>query len=207
MDKDARIAALEDAVKDKDRRIADLRQEINEQNELITELREHIEADDDVTRRWIDTFGLAPGKEPGTLTIAPWIDEALALRKKYNDLIRRFNKLVDFVHARVLPQPMGRPLAASKDQRRRVLVLHKSGKSLRWIADEMNLGLQTVRTVVDKADRVDRTTTSHIERMQLDLRTEKDWRRQEKDMRSLPGRIAAHLESSADLLKQAKGLK
>jgi hypothetical protein len=37
-------------------------------------------------------------------------------------------------------------LAASEVQAKTVTKLHKQGKSLRWMAEETNLGLRTVRT-------------------------------------------------------------
>lgn len=45
-----------------------------------------------------------------------------------------------------------------------MLTLRSAGKSLRVIADETNLGLNTVRTIVDQANRRDRTTRKHLER-------------------------------------------
>ena len=47
----------------------------------------------------------------------------------------------------------GRPLAASEAQVAAVLKLHKASKSLRWIADETSLSLQTVRTIVGRKQR------------------------------------------------------
>lgn len=103
--------------------------------------------------------------------------------------------------------PMGRPLAASGEQRQRILAHHKAGHSLRWIAEEMNLGLQTVRTVIDKKDRVDRTTLDLWERIAPDMRTERDRRRRKKDVDGLRKGIPSLLERSAELIKRAKGLK
>ncbi len=49
-------------------------------------------------------------------------------------------------------QPVGRPLAASEAQQATVRKLRKAGKSLRWIAEETALGLNTVRTILVKAN-------------------------------------------------------
>jgi hypothetical protein len=63
----------------------------------------------------------------------------------------RWNKLVPEYNAVVAPRDIGRPVAASDAQQTEVMVLHKAGKSLRWIAGATGLGLRTVRTIVDKA--------------------------------------------------------
>jgi hypothetical protein len=208
MDKrDQRIAELEDALKEAKRRNDDLRREINDQNTLITELREETEDLRDTLARFKDTFDLAPDTEPGTVTNAPLIDRLDEAQAKYHALIERHNRLVRFVRARVLPMPMGRPLAASGEQRQRILAHHKAGRSLRWIAEEMNLGLQTVRTVIDKKDRVDRTTLDRWERIAPDMRTERDRRRRRRDVDGLRKGIPSLLERSAELIKRAKGLK
>jgi hypothetical protein len=170
--KDQRIAELEDALKDRERRIAELRAEVNDQNKLITELREEIEEGDAIIARWEEVYELAPGKEPGTVTDAPLVAKHNDLVDRHGELVRGYNRLVGIIRSRVAPRPMGRPLAASKAQRERILGLRKAGRSLRWIAEETNLGLQTVRTVIDKKNGVDRTTLSHIDRIAPDLRAE-----------------------------------
>ena len=80
------------------------------------------------------------------------IDDYEELRAKYNKLVGRFNKHI----ARL--QPIGRPLAASEAQEADVLKRHKRGESLRNIAEETTLGLRTVRTIVGRANGMDRTT-------------------------------------------------
>jgi hypothetical protein len=206
-DKDAYIAELLAEIKSRDRRMDELRREINDQNALITELREEMEDLRDTLARFRDTFDLVPGVEPDTVTNGPMVDrlneaqaETYRLAGKYNDLLR-------FTRTRVWPQPMGRPLAASKAQRQRILAHHEAGRSIRWIAEEMNLGVRTVRTVIDKKDGVDRTTLDRWQRISPDMRQERDRRRREKDVRAMRQRIPSLLESSAELIKQAKGLK
>ena len=46
--------------------------------------------------------------------------------------------------------PIGRPLAASEAQIKQVMELRNAGTSLRGIADDTNLRLNTVRTIIDK---------------------------------------------------------
>ena len=201
------IGELEDALKDAKRRNDDLRREINEQNALITDLRETTEDLSDTLARFKDTFDLVPDTEPDTVTNAPLIDRLDEAQARNRALVEKYNKLLRITRARVLPRPYGRPLAASDAQRQRILAHRKAGKSLRWIAEEMNLGLQTVRTVIDKKDGVDRTTMDRWQRIDPDMRMERDRRRRRKDVDTLRKRIPQLLEESADLIKRAKGLK
>ena len=101
---------------------------------------------------------------------------------------------------------MGRPLEADEVQRQQVLKRRKSGKSLRSIAWEMELGLQTVRTIIDK-DGVDRATISRLQRIAPDKIAEARTRRSSKEIATLPKRINENLRRNADLIKAAKGLR
>ena len=161
----------------------------------------------DTLARFKDTFDLVPDKEPDTVTNAPLIDRLDEAQARNRALVEKYNKLLRIARSRLLPQPMGRPLAASDAQRQRILAHRNAGRSLRWIAEEMNLGLQTVRTVIDKKDRVDRTTLDRWERIAPDMRQERDRRRRRKDVDALRKRVPQLLEESAELIKRAKGLK
>lgn len=72
---------------------------------------------------------------------------------------------------------MGRPLQASDAQRQRVLAKRAAGQSLRLIAEEMESGLQTVRTIIDKKDGLDRTTIARLQRIAPDSIAEARTRR------------------------------
>jgi DNA-binding NarL/FixJ family response regulator len=71
--------------------------------------------------------------------------EIAELRASVQTLREQYNALAG--------RTVGRPLAASDAQRDAVLKLHKAGKSLRTIAAQTNLGLRTVRTIVDQQKR------------------------------------------------------
>jgi DNA-binding NarL/FixJ family response regulator len=189
------------------RRNDELRREINEQNALITELREEVEDLSETLQNFKDTFDLVPADEPDTVTNAPLVDRLDEALEKRHDMLRKYNDLIRFVRARVFPRSIGRPLACSDEQRKRILAYRKAGKSLRSIAEEMNLGLQTVRTVIDKKDRKDRTTLDRWQQIEPDMRTERDRRRRRKDVDALRKRIPRLMEDSAELIKRAKGLK
>jgi hypothetical protein len=126
--------------------------------------------------------------------------------EKYRALVRDWNKFVGEYNAVVRPRNVGRPLAASEAQVAQVRKLHKAGKSLRAIMDETSLSLQTVRTVVDQGNGVDRTTRKHLARIDPDRARERQWRAKSQNRKALPKRIAAW-EKSRDELRKSKGLK
>ena len=101
--------------------------------------------------------------ESGNWTWRPFWDEHDAVIDDYNDLVGSWNKYLYLINGRM--QPVGRPLAASEAQCETVRKLRKAGKSLRWIAEETTLGLNTVRTIVGKANGTDRTTKHHRARI------------------------------------------
>src|SRR5438046_8020082 len=90
----------------------------------------------------------------GSWTWGPFWADHNAVIEEYNDLVRRWNKYVPLINR----QDVGRPLAASDAQCAQVLKLRKAGGSLRGIAEETSLGLNTVRTIIGKANGTDRTT-------------------------------------------------
>jgi hypothetical protein len=201
-----RIAWLEDALKDRDRRIEELKEERDRQAELITRMREQLEECDAQTDRWIEAFNMVQNDKG----LWAWEDGLIADRDKWFDKFQElralWNKNVADFNAKVAPRNMGRPLAASDAQRDRILAYRKAGKSLRWIAEEMNLGLQTVRTVIDKRDGVDRATLARLQRIAPDRFAEARMKRSRRDIAALPKRIASNKESIAGLVKEAKGV-
>ena len=108
---------------------------------------------------------------------------------------------------RPAPPQRRRPLAASDAQRQTVLKLRKAGQSLRAIAEETSLGLNTVRTIVDQRDQRDRTTIKHMERIRRDMGEERTWLSRKRTRDGLPRRINALQQQSTELQKEAKGLK
>jgi hypothetical protein len=143
-----------------------------------------------------------------TWTWAPFWEERWALIEKYNDLVHRWNKYVPVINGHA--QPVGRPLEASEAQCAQVLKLHKAGKSLRWIAEEMTLGLNTVRTIVAKGNGTDRTMQKHrerLERIEIDRTQATHQKRQKHTGDALPRQAQRVVEEGRELIKEAKGLK
>jgi hypothetical protein len=103
-------------------------------------------------------------------------------------------------------QDVGRPLAASDAQAAQVLKLRRQGKSLRGIADETNLSLQTVRTIVDQKRGKDRTTKARRERIEIDKTERLRAKRKKRDGDALPKRVTTFIETGRELVTEAKGL-
>ena len=77
---------------------------------------------------------------------------------------------------------------------------------MRSIAENMELSVRTVRTIIDKTDGVDRATIARLERIAPDRAAEVRARRSSKEIAALPKRINENLKRNAELIKEAKGL-
>src|SRR5712671_1250043 len=123
-----------------------------------------------------------------------WIwSEAVAagegLHDKYNDLVSKWNHFVPIFNAKVHLRNVGRPLGATDTQRETVIKLRKAGESLRAIAEETSLSLNTVRTIVDQRDRRDRTSIKYLERIRRDkgeMAEERTWQSRKRTRHGLP---------------------
>jgi Helix-turn-helix domain of resolvase len=196
-----RIGQLQDEIKQRDRRIAELRREIDELRELVRVCEEQGEETDEIFERWKETFGMEV-TDDGSWTWKPFWDEYDALIAKYNELVRKWNKFVPLLRQ----QNVGRPLAASEAQCLQVRKLRKAGQSLRSIAEETGLGLNTVRTIVGKANGTDRTTKTRWQRIEPDRAQMTRWKRQRRTGNALPREAQRVAEKGRALLKEAKGL-
>jgi hypothetical protein len=90
--------------------------------------------------------------------------------------------------------------------------LRLDGRSLRGIAEDTGLSLDTVRTIVGKMTGSDRNMKKHARRLGLEpIKIERErvsmWRRQKRTGDALPKRVNALLKASADLQKEARGVK
>jgi hypothetical protein len=88
-----------------------------------------------------------------------------------------------------------------------VLKLKRKGMSIRAIMDETGLGMQTVRTIMGREERTDRTSRKSLER--IDGREAKAMAVRTNAMKrsrdTLPKRIEEAQAKAAELLKEAKG--
>jgi hypothetical protein len=119
---------------------------------------------------------------------------------------RRWNKYLPVINRE--PRNVGRPLAASEAQVVQVRKLRKAGRSLRHIAEDTSLSVDTVRTIVGKMNGNDRTTTKHRQRLErIDERQRLvKWKRQRRTGDALPRRVQRVVEEGRALVKEAKGL-
>jgi hypothetical protein len=78
---------------------------------------------------------------------------------------------------------------------------------LRGIAEETSLGLQTVRTILDQQDGVDRTTIKQCSGSTPTARANGSGKPSSRCGNRCRGEIAAMEKADAELRKEAKGLK
>jgi transcription initiation factor TFIIIB Brf1 subunit/transcription initiation factor TFIIB len=79
--------------------------------------------------------------------------------------------------------------------------LRKRGLALRAIAEETGLGLNTVRTII--AQRNDRSSVKHLERIRRNIGEERTWQSRKRVRDGLARRVNAVRKQSAELLKEA----
>jgi len=207
-DEQDRIAELEDTIKQRDRRIEGLRQEIDEQRDLIDRMEEEIEESNQTIESWIHGFDMETNEAGDYVWKASFVygDEWY---DKYKELLRKWNKFVPDYNAMVAvtsERNVGRPLAASEAQCDHVRELREQGMSLRGIAEETSLGLNTVRTIVSKKNGTDRTSIKYLSRIDPDRARMRMWEAKRQQRNALPKRINELLKTNNKLIKEAKGL-
>ena len=195
-----RIGELEDEIAHRDRRIVELRQEIDDLRDRVRRMEENVEDSANVIESWKETFDMEQTDDGWTWK--PFWEQHHKLIEDYNALVRQWNKYLPILRR----QNVGRPLAASEAQCIQVLKLHKAGNSLRGIAEETSLSLNTVRTIVSKATGADRATKSRWQRIDPDRQRLATWKRQRRTGDTLPRRAQRTAEKGRALLKEAKGL-
>jgi hypothetical protein len=203
MDDKKRIAELEDDLKHRDTRISELRGEIDELRDLTNRLRENVEDAAGVLQGWKDTFDME--EVEGGWTWKPFWERHGAIIDQHNKLVQQFNKYLPVINGHLHSKNIGRPLQASAAQVAQVLKLRQAGTSLRDIAEETSLGLPTVRTIVGKTNRTDRTSKRHLARID-NKEILVTWKRQRRSGDGLPKRAQKVVEDAEALAKEARGL-
>jgi hypothetical protein len=200
------VAKLEDELKQRNRQIADLKRDLDKANDLVVRQHEHLRDASDMIDQWKQAFEMEQNDKDEWVWKASFTegDEWFA---KHQAIVRNWNAFVPRYNAVVQPRNVGRPLAASDAQVVQVRALRKRGMSLRNIAEETNLGLPTVRTIVGRVDGTDRTTLKHLKRIDPDRAAQRQWQAKSQSRKALPKRIAAWEKMRDELRKEAKGLK
>jgi hypothetical protein len=203
-----RIGELEDELKIAKERIDSLKSDLDAQVKLVAEMDEHLDEEREVRESWCDAFDMVLN-DKGEWDYNDWTKRQCDFYGRYDQIRKDWNKFVPEYNAVVVPRRrnFGRPLQASDKQREDVLRLRKEGMSLRDIADETNLGLSTIRTIVDKKDRVDRATMARLERIAPDMLAAARERRQQRLRVALPKRLKSVAERNDELRKEARGLR
>jgi hypothetical protein len=201
------IGELQDELKHRARRIEELRREIDEQRDLIKRQQEQIDDYDALMEQWATAFRMEQNAD-GEWSWAPFIEAVKEVRQQRDKLLRDWNRFVDEYNAVVVPRRrnVGRPIAASDAQQDEVRKLRKGGHSLRAIAEETSLGLQTVVTILSKDERTDRASRKHLQRIDPDRAAALRWKAQARAINGIPGTVNRLLKTSRALHKEAKGL-
>jgi DNA repair exonuclease SbcCD ATPase subunit len=223
---------LQDELKARDKRIEELRAEIDDLRDLNQRMGENVEDWENIIERWKEAFDMVlddDGKwswNPFLMELLKHKAEAEITRREHNELVEKHNALVQKWNRKLLigHQPVGRPLAASESQIAQVLNLRAAGTSLRAIAEETSLGLNTVRTIVDKKQNAGRAgrrarmlmrsmkasgweaDADEIERDPDERKGAIKFRRQKRAIDALPKQIERVIEDGRALVKEAKGL-
>ena len=135
--------------------------------------------------------------------------DVATVHQAYNELVEnttRSSALERYVpeYNAVSPHPVGRPLEASEAQCAGRAPAPQARRVLQTIADETNLGMQTVRTIIGKANGPTARPASTRPLKPEDMAA---WRARKRTRDALPRRVNALLKDKAELLKEAKGLK
>ncbi len=199
----SRVAELESDLQRRNDKIMELRDDLEILRELNGRMREQLENGDAVFDAWKEAFQMEDvgGELHWSFTPGDIADDYTKLRDDYNKLVRRFVREVS-------TRSPGRPLSASDAQVDEVRRLRKDGLSLRLIVAETNLGLRTVRTIVEKDAGTDRTSKREAEKRKrmFDKMRAREWRDRKRSLDQLPKRIAATQRDGDELIKAAKGL-
>ena len=223
----ATIGELEDDVKRLTKRLDDIRCEHDETVALVSIKCETLALQEEALQNWrdqIDVFFWVEAIKDAEASRKEYADryeallaEAIKDRKEYADryeaLLAKWNAFVPEYNEVVAQKKrnFGRPPAASNAQAARVLDLHKADQSLRSIAEDINIGVRSVRTIIDKKDGVDRATQARLERIAPDRITTTKQRALQRKLAGIPQRLKRLLKDmdrlTADLDKRAKGMK
>jgi septation ring formation regulator EzrA len=205
----ATIGDLEDDVKRLTKRLDDIRCEHDETVALVSIQCETLALQEEALQNWRDQIDVffwveaikdaeASRKENADRYEARW-RSGTRLSPEYNEVVAQKKR------------NFGRPPAASNAQAARVLDLHKADQSLRSIAEDINIGVRSVRTIIDKKDGVDRATQARLERIAPDRITTTKQRALQRKLAGIPQRLKRLLKDmdrlTADLDKRAKGMK
>ncbi len=194
------------AEKGAEKRIAEIKDERDEALELVEREREHVGDVDTLLVSWIEAFNMQQGEDGRWYWQDGLVERHDLLKQQHLALLKDWNQFVGEYNVMIKPRQIGRPLNASDAQCAAVLKLHKAGMSLQHIADDTNLGLRTVRTVIGRTTRTDRTSIKRLHRIDPDKASLISDKTRKRTRDALPKRINTALAEGVALIKEAKGL-
>ena len=210
VDDDATVI-LEHDLKRANEKIEELRVELMDAQNLIDQMRYQIEDNRNLIDRWIEVFDMQLGDDGLWLFDSNqaqlWQDYS-EMMDVYRKLIKDWNKFVGRYNSTVAPKDIGRPLAASEAQQADILKRRKAGASLRAIATVSGLSLRTVRTVIERNEKRDRTAKhkKELRRIEFNRQRAVAFRARMAKRKQLEKDINAQQKTAERLLKAAKGL-
>jgi hypothetical protein len=202
-----RIAELADALKAAERKLAEMKTERDEATALVDRADEVADDTNAVIESWKFAFEMEL-RDDGLWTspVSKVHDRYLESIELYNKLIKDWNRFVPKYNAAILQRPVGRLLDASEAQQKQVLKSRSRGISFRGIADDMNLSLRTVRTIIERGQGRDRTTLKRLEKVEPMNAAVIAARARKRTRDTLPKRIKAVQDEANAIKKAAKGL-
>jgi len=175
--------------------------------ELVERERQHVEDANGVIDSWIESFNMQLDDNGEYNWQANLPEQHDLLIDKYHALLKNWNAMISEYNSVVAPKDIGRPLAASEAQIAKVLKLHAEGIPQRLIVDEVKpLGRNTIRTIIGRQYRTDRTSVKRIERLGIDKTELVSAKVRKRSRDALPKRIKQTLDQGAELIREAKGL-
>jgi hypothetical protein len=201
-----RIYELEDELKLAKQRITELKQERDEAQALVAQQDEQVHKTVEILDSWKEAFEMELDDDGLWQWQSPLLRGYDELRRNYTELLKDWNRLIPKWNAHVAPKDVGRPLAASDAQVMQVFKLRDQGVPYRLIVDETGLGMQTVRTILGRKTRTDRTSKRRLERVDPDRAAMISYKARKRTRDALPKRITEALADGAELIKAAKGL-
>jgi hypothetical protein len=191
-------------------RVKQLVDELGEMRKLVTAMWEHIEKADEqiersneIIRRRIEDFEMMLADKGGE-----WRDGLIG---RYNDLANDYNRLVKKWNRHVVSlkgsPTIGRPLQASEAQQAQAWKLRKAGGTLRDIARETNLSIQSIRTIISRQKGASRPNNkrSELRKTKLSCQRPVSWRPGERTRDALADQIKV-LQGGEELLKDGRDL-
>ena len=210
------ITRLKGEIELRDHRIKQLTEERDAERKLVTEMREHVEQANEriedgqrMVDNWIEGFDMILNDD-GNWTWSKFVQDCEDIANRYMELQSKWNRHVgefNEFHASKF-RPIGRPLQASAAQCSQVLKLRAKGCSYREIIDDTGLSIQTIRTIINRGTKDDRTIKRHAElqKITMDRGEQVRWRARKRTRDQVTVQLNGWLKETDELGKAGREL-